>query len=151
MSLFSIISPVKNPSTISNVTDAKPVKSKALLTSFVKNIKKIANSALLCKKKGDYFPQEIYVSAPKSSSVSRYVFREAPEKLKPYCDGVKIELDNHFFLKEGIAYVSSVDCSMTGIQLPEKNDGRLVLIEEEEGRKVYARRTWDLAPDNAWD
>ncbi|KFX13086.1 hypothetical protein KP17_12140 [Pectobacterium parvum] len=74
-----------------------------------------------------------------------------PEKLKPYCNGAKIEADHHFFLKENITYVSSVDCSMTGTQLPENNNGPLVLIEEDEGRKVYARRSWDLAPDNAWD
>ncbi|MEI7199218.1 hypothetical protein LOZ86_00230 [Pectobacterium parvum] len=150
MNLFSIILPAKNPPITSDVTYDSSVKKKTSSINFAKKIKKITNSVFFCIKKGAYFPQETYISRPRSSSVSKCVFREVPEKLEPYCNDGKIELDNHFFLKESIAYVSSVDCSMIGTQLPENNDGSLVLIEEGEGRKTYTTRQWDMAPNNAW-
>lgn len=111
----------------------------------------VFNSIFPLGKQNSYTLKDMNISSPISACVQASVFSVVPEKLQRNCEDGLITLDRHYFLKEKISILSSVDCSNTGTQLPENKNSNLELIDSGISRKEYRCKNWDYTPPFAWD
>lgn len=114
-------------------------------------IARVFNSIFPLGKQNSYTLREINISSPIGACVTASVFNVIPEKLQRSCEDGMITVDRHYFLKDKIDFLASVDCSLIGTQLPENEDTSLELIDSGISRKEYRTKKWDYTPPFAWD
>lgn len=93
---------------VSSLAENKPTCSEIknvrfpLLKNLLSKINQISNSFIHFSKRGEYTVKEMQISSPTAAWVSVDVFKEVPEKLKPYCKNRHhIVLDNNYMKKTG--------------------------------------------------
>ncbi|AXF77116.1 hypothetical protein LU604_03795 [Erwinia tracheiphila] len=129
---------------VSSLAENKPTCSEIknvrfpLLKNLLSKINQISNSFIHFSKRGEYTVKEMQISSPTAAWVSVDVFKEVPEKLKPYCKNRHhIVLDNNYMKKQEIRVIYSISCASACNRLPENPASNLELIAEGVGFKEY--------------